>query len=62
MRQFARVELGDDPVPDESTILRLGHRSSTVPAQLFAVVRSLLADQSLLLNAGTIADSTILHA
>jgi IS5 family transposase len=64
MRQFARVELGDDTVPDESTILRFRHllEQHQLPAQLFAAVRTLLDDKGLLLKAGTIVDATILHA
>lgn len=64
MRQFARVELGDDTVPDESTILRFRHllEQHQLPAQLFAAVRTLLEDKGLLLKAGTIVDATILHA
>jgi len=64
MRRFARVELGEDTVPDESTILRFRHlleqHQLTLP--IFDAVRDLLADQRLLLKAGTIVDATIIAA
>jgi IS5 family transposase len=64
MRQFARVELGEDAVPDETTILRFRHllERHQLTAQVFAAVRGLLATKGLLLKAGTIVDATILHA
>ncbi len=64
MRQFARVDLGDDTVPDESTILRFRHllEAHELTEQLFAAVRTLLADRGLLVKAGTIVDATILNA
>lgn len=64
MRRFARVELGEDPVPDESTILRFRHllEQHQLTAQMFAAVRTLLEEHRLLLKAGTIVDATILHA
>ena len=58
MRRFARVELGDDTVPDESTILRFRH----LLAQMFAAIRELLEEKRLLLKAGTIVDATIIAA
>ena len=64
MRRFARVELGEDPVPDESTILRFRHllEAHQLTAQMFAEVRALLEEKRLLLKAGTIVDATILAA
>ena len=64
MRRFARVELGKDTVPDESTILHFRHllEQHQVPAQIFASVRGLREDTHLLLQAGTIVDATIIAA
>jgi transposase, IS5 family len=64
MRRFARVELGEDTVPDESTILRFRHLLEThqLTARIFEVVRTLLTEQRLLLKAGTIVDATIIAA
>ena len=64
MRRFARVELGEDTVPDESTILRFRHllEEHQLTAAMFAAVKTLLEDQHLLLKAGTIVDATIIAA
>ena len=64
MRRFARVELGEDTVPDESTILRFRHllEQHQLTRPIFDAVRDLLADQRLSLKAGTIVDATIIAA
>ncbi len=64
MRRFAQVELLDDRVPDESTILRFRHllEQHQLTAQMFAAVTTLLEEQRLLLKAGTIVDATIIAA
>jgi IS5 family transposase len=64
MRRFARVELGDDGIPDESTILRFRHllEKHRLTEAIFEAVKDLLAEQRLLLRAGTIVDATIIAA
>jgi IS5 family transposase len=64
MRRFARVELGDDVVPDETTILRFRHllEHHQLTQAMFAAVRSLLEEKRLLLKSGTIVDATIIAA
>lgn len=64
MRRFARVELGDDVVPDESTILRFRPllEEHQLTAAIFAEIQELLAARRLLLKAGTIVDATIIAA
>jgi IS5 family transposase len=64
IRRFVGVELGDDVVPDETTILRFRHllERHQLTAALFATIRELLAERRLLLQAGTIVDATIIHA
>ena len=64
MRRFARVELGDEVVPDESTILRFRHllEQQRLTATIFDAVRELLEERRLLLRAGTIVDATIIAA
>ncbi len=64
MRRFAGVELSDDVVPDETTILRFRHllEEHGLTAAIFAAVRELLVEQRLLLQAGTIVDATIIAA
>lgn len=64
MRRFAGVDLGDDTVPDETTILRFRHllEREQLTASMFAEIRSLLEEKHLLLKAGTIVDATIIAA
>jgi len=64
MRRFAGVELSEDVVPDETTILRFRHllEEHDLTAAIFAAVRDLLAEKRLLLQAGTIVDATIIAA
>lgn len=64
MRRFAGIELGESPVPDETTILnfrRLLERHELTEA-MFESVNRLLADQRLLLRSGTLVDATIISA
>ncbi len=64
MRRFALVELGEDKVPDESTILRFRHllEKHGLTEGIFEAVKDLLTEQRLLLRAGTIVDATIIAA
>ena len=64
MRRFARVELGDDVVPDETTILRFRHllEEHDLTRAIFDEIRGLLETRGLLLRAGTIVDATIIAA
>jgi IS5 family transposase len=64
MRRFARVELGEDVVPDETTILRFRHllERHRLTEAIFEAVKDLLVEHRLLLRAGTIVDATIIAA
>ena len=64
MRRFARVELSEDVVPDETTILRFRHllEQHALTEAIFAAIRDLLIAKRLLLKAGTIVDATIIAA
>jgi IS5 family transposase len=64
MRRFAGLELGEDRIPDESTILRFRHllERHGLTEAIFAEVRSLLEERRLLLKSGTIVDATIIAA
>jgi IS5 family transposase len=64
MRRFARVELGEDTVPDESTILRFRHllEEYDLTKAIFAEIGALLQEKGLLLKQGTIVDATIISA
>jgi len=64
MRRFARVELGEDTVPDESTILRFRHllEQHALTESIFEAVKDLLMEHGLILRSGTIVDATIIAA
>jgi IS5 family transposase len=64
IRRFVGVELGDDVVPDETTILRFRHllERHQLTQAVFDTIRDLLTKKRLLLQAGTIVDATIIHA
>jgi transposase, IS5 family len=64
MRRFAQVELGDDAIPDETTILRFRHllEKHNLPGSIFEAIGGLLEAKGLLLRAGTIVDATIIAA
>ncbi len=64
MRRFARVELGVDDVPDETTILRFRHllERHELTEDLFIEITAHLEAKGLLLRSGTIVDATIIAA
>ncbi len=59
-----RVELGDEVVPDETTILRFRHllEQHGLTQAIFDAVADLLEERRLLLRSGTIVDATIIAA
>jgi transposase, IS5 family len=64
IRRFVRIELSEDVVPDETTILRFRHllEKYELTAKIFDLVKELLAAKRLLLKSGTIVDATIIAA
>lgn len=64
LRRFAGIELGQDEVPDESTILKFRHllERNRLTEKLFAKVTQHLSAKELLLRQGTIVDATIISA
>ena len=64
MRRFAGVELGDDVIPDETTILRFRHllEAHQLAAAIFAEIQGMLEGKRLLLTQGTMVDATIIAA
>jgi transposase, IS5 family len=64
MRRFVGVELGEDTIPDESTILRFRHllEEHELTRAIFEGIGSLLEEKGLLLKQGTIVDATIIAA
>src|SRR6185369_437616 len=59
MRRFARVELSEDKVPDETTILRFRHllEQHELTKAIFERINGLLEGKGLLLRSGTIVDA-----
>ena len=64
LRRFVGIDLGREPVPDETTIMRFRHllESHQLGQQLFETVNDVLRDKGLLLQKGTIVDATIINA
>ena len=64
MRRFAGIELAEDVIPDESTILRFRHllEAHQLTERIFTEIRALLEERRLLLKSGTIVDATIIAA
>jgi hypothetical protein len=62
MRRFAGIELAEDAIPDETTILHFRHllEEHKLTEKIFAEVRALLEEKRLLLKSGTIVDATII--
>ncbi len=64
MRRFAGIELGDDRIPDETTILNFRHllERHGLTEAIFAEVSAHLADKGITLRSGTLVDATIIDA
>lgn len=64
MRRFAGIELAEDAIPDESTILHFRPllEEHKLTEKIFAAIRTLLEEKKLLLKSGTIVDATIISA
>lgn len=64
MRRFAGIELGDDAIPDETTILNFRHllEKHYLTQKFFSEVQGLLEARGLMLRQGTIMDATLIEA
>ena len=64
MRRFAGIELGDERIPDETTILNFRHllERHGVTQAIFADVNAHLADKGITLRSGTLVGATIIDA
>lgn len=64
MRRFAGIDLGREPVPDETTLCKFRHllEQHELGSALFQQVHEHLEQRGLKLSAGTIVDATIIHA
>ena len=64
MREFVGIDLGKEPVPDETTILNFRHLMEryNLGDKLFNLVNVYLAENGMKVNRGTIVDATIINA
>ena len=64
MCRFAGIDLGREPVPDESTILQFRHllERHELGNRLFEAVGEYLQEQGLRIASGTIVDASIISA
>lgn len=64
MREFVGIDLGREPVPDETTILNFRHllERHGLGKKLFARVNEYLASRGMKVAGGTIVDATIIAA
>jgi IS5 family transposase len=64
MRRFAGLELNDDAIPDETTILKFRRflEQHGLAVKILDAVNAHLGQQGLLLRQGTIVDATIIQA
>jgi IS5 family transposase len=64
MRQFVGIDLGREPVPDETTVCKFRHllESRNLGDRLFGLINEYLAENGLNVRTGTIVDATIIDA
>jgi IS5 family transposase len=64
LRQFSRIDLSSESVPDATTLLKFRHllESHHLTEKMFAQLRGSLSDKGMLMKEGTIVDATILEA
>ena len=64
MRQFAGIDLGREPVPDETTVCKFRHllEEHGMGAQILHTVNQYLQSKGVKIATGTIVDATIIHA
>ena len=64
MRRFVGIDLGREPVPDETTVCKFRHllESRNLGDKLFALINEYLEENGLKVSTGTIVDATIINA
>src|SRR5713226_9416948 len=64
MRHFVGIDLGREPVPDETTVCKFRHllEQHHLGRQMFEQVGRHLQEQGLKVSSGTIVDATIINA
>ena len=64
MRQFAGIDLGNEPVPDETTVCQFRHllEEHRLGGEILETVNLHLQQRGVRISTGTIVDATIIHA
>lgn len=64
MRRFVGVDLGNEPVPDETTVCKFRHlmERHDLGDQFFHIVNNYLQENGMRVSRGTIVDATIINA
>ena len=64
MRQFAGIDLGREPVPDETTVCKFRHllEEHQLGGEMLQAVNRHLEGKGVRITTGTIVDATIIHA
>src|SRR5579859_5298173 len=64
MRQFAGIDLGREPVPDETTVCKFRHllEEHGLGGEMLEAVNLHLQEKGVRITSGTIVDATIIHA
>lgn len=64
MRQFVGVDLGREPVPDETTVCKFRHllEEHNLGGEMLETVNLHLQEKGVRITTGTIVDATIIHA
>jgi IS5 family transposase len=64
MRRFVGIDLGKEPVPDETTICKFRHilERHNLGGELFRLINVYLAENGLNVKTGTIVDATLIDA
>ena len=64
MRRFVGIDLGREPVPDETTICKFRHllEAHNLGSELFRLINEYLAENGLNVKTGTIVDATLIDA
>jgi transposase, IS5 family len=64
MRQFAGIDLGNEPVPDETTVCKFRHllEEHRLGGEILETVNLYLQQRGVRISTGTIVDATIIHA
>ena len=64
MRRFAQIDLGNEPVPDETTVCKFRHllEQHSLGSAILETVNFHLQSRGIKITIGTIVDATIIHA